>query len=136
MQSRSASPSTFACIPHHRFQKASLPSRRAAVPPETHVLELLLQSGHVQAIDVPSTRLTLAMQHQRAHVTEGLTTSRITTDERMEHTLVHPLLHLKDIDAAGADMGVHVKIHVKRRVPPHIKAAHQKCRLAEFAAAP
>ena len=99
------------------------------------MVELLLQARHVQAIDGPATRLALAMQDQRTHVSKDLATARGATDKRMQHALVHPLLHLDDIDAAGADVGVHVKVHVERRVPPLTQTAHEKGGLAELAAA-
>ena len=112
-----------------------MPSRRSTVPSQTDLLEFILQAGHVQAIDSPATRLALAMQDQRTQVSEDLATAWMATDERMQYALVHPLLHLDDIDAACTDMGVHVKVHVERRVPPLAQTAHEKGGLAELAAA-
>jgi len=116
-------------------KEAKCPSRRGAIPSQTDLLELLLQARHVQAIDSPATRLTLAMQDQRTHVSKDLATARGATDKRMQYALVHPLLHLDDIDAAGADVGVHIKVHVERRVPPLTQTAQEKGGLAEIAAA-
>jgi hypothetical protein len=36
----------------------------------------------------------------------------------VKNTLIHPLLNLVDINAAGPELRMDVEIHIQRRVPP------------------
>jgi hypothetical protein len=113
---------------------ATHPLGHTTIPPQARLLELLLQAWHVQAIDAPPTRLALAVQHQRTHMSESLAASLIAAHERMHDAVIHPMLHLVNLGATTPDLRVHVEIHVQRRVPPLPETEQQERWVGEFGA--
>lgn len=79
--------------------------------------QLLLQSGQVQAGNIPLASLALAVEHEGAQVAEFLLASS-TAQEGLDEAVIHPLLELQKTNPASADLGVQVKVHVEGRVPP------------------
>lgn len=74
------------------------------------------------------------MQQQRTQLAKRLAAVLATAEKRMQGTLAHPLPQLMDIHAARPNVGVHVEIHVQRRIPPPAETAHEKRCVAEFGA--
>jgi hypothetical protein len=110
----------------------TLHSSSGAVSPQAHLLQLLLQARHVQARNIPATRLALAMQYQGAHMSKSLTAVLVTTQEGIQRAVIHPLSHQLWVDAPGADLGVQIEIHVQRGIPPLAETRDELCRVVEF----
>ena len=63
---------------------------------------------------------------------KSLSTSLCATHERLQKAILHPRVHFDEIDAASADLGVNVEIHVQRRVPPPAQTHHQERGVVEL----
>jgi hypothetical protein len=119
---------------HRNLRCMSVHSSGGAVPPQTHLLELLLQARHVQACKIPATCMALAMQHQGAHMPKHLTAVLVAAQEGIQRAVIHPLPHQLWVDAPGADLGVQIQIHIQRGIPPLAETCDELCGVVEFRA--
>jgi hypothetical protein len=107
---------------------------RTAIPPQARQPKLFLQPRHIQAVNIPATRLALAVQHQRAHMPERLPTALLAAHKRAHNALLGPVQHCVDIGAAAPDLRMHVEVHEEWRVPPLPEAEKEKRRVVQFGA--
>lgn len=105
------------------------------IPPLAHLHDLLLQARHIQPVDIPATRLALTMQHQRAHVSKDLAAVLIAAQERVDRAGIDPLSHEVQVGAAGADLRVHIDVHVKWRIPPFAETEDEDRGIGELGTA-